>query len=368
MTRKKSNKKSSKTREAVSQETLESQPPVNDGAAEPELAVELVRGTVIKGAGGLYEVDVRFAADGVSPLPEGLTPGDSVMCNLRGLLKKGRQEISQPVAVGDSVLVRPLKTTGADARGRHLHEGYLIEVLPRRSVLARSRFNKTAQVTMANLDQVVIVMSLREPELNRHRLDRFLVLAEASDLDAVICFNKIDLINKRIRKKEIDPIRKLYEGLGYKTATISAETDEGILELRELLKDKISAVLGSSGVGKSSTVNAVQPGLHLWVGDVMDIGKGRHITTDVSLHPLSIGGYLADTPGIKTVSLLDRDELDLAQCFPEFLPLMPQCRFNNCRHINEPGCAVIAAVQSEDIAASRYESYLKMSKDGTSTD
>ena len=151
-------------------------------------------------------------------------------------------------------------------------------------------------------------------------------------------------------------------------ATISAETDEGIDELRGLLKDKISAVLGSSGVGKSSTVNAVQPGLHLWVGDVMDIGKGRHITTDVSLHPLSFGGYLADTPGIKTVSLLDREELDLAQCFPEFLPLLAECRFNNCRHLTEPGCAVRDAVETKEIAPSRYESYLKMSKDDVSAD
>ena len=284
----------------------------------------------------------------------------TLLCRARGLFNKGVKTASQPISVGDEVRVRPLPSFGPDARGRRLREGYIEEVLPRRGFLGRARFNKTAQVTVANLDQVVIVMSLREPELNLHRLDRFLVLAEASNLRAVICLNKSDLLKKRALTSETKSILSLYRDLGYETILTSAEKDAGIEELRAALSGHISAVLGSSGVGKSSLINAVQPGLHLWVGDVMEIGKGRHTTTEVSLHKLDGGGYIADTPGIKTVALLEREELNVAQCFPEFREYSPNCRFNNCRHDKEPGCAVRAAAEAEKIAPSRYESYLRI--------
>jgi ribosome biogenesis GTPase len=223
--------------------------------------------------------------------------------------------------------------------------------------LARSRFNKANQVTVANLDQVVIVMSLREPELNTHRLDRFLVLAEASELRAVICLNKADMVPKRSLKRETKPLFDLYNGLGYVTLVVSAETDLGIEELRHELKGHISAVLGSSGVGKSSLVNAVQPGLHLWVGDVMDIGKGRHTTTDVSLHPLDEGGYIADTPGIKTVSLLEREDVNLPQCFPEFRAFESQLPFQQLPAPARTGLRRAAGCEDGGINAARFESY-----------
>jgi ribosome biogenesis GTPase len=130
-----------------------------------------------------------------------------------------------------------------------------------------------------------------------------------------------------------------------------------------LLKDHISALLGSSGVGKSSLVNAVQPGLHLWVGEVMDMGKGRHTTTDVSLHPLDFGGYIADTPGVKTVVLFEQQDVNLEHCFPEFQTFLGTCKFNDCTHEHEPKCAIRAAVERGDIAAARYESYVKMRLD-----
>lgn len=317
------------------------------------MAEELLKGTVTRAVGGgLYEVDIEGDDD---PSPR--------VCQIRGILKKGPQKTTQPVVVGDSVCVRALETTGTNVHGVYLREGFIEEVLPRRSTLSRGRIGKTSQVTLANLDQAVIVLSVREPDLNTHRLDRFLVLAESNELKSLICFNKIDLMKKRELKKEIAPIQERYEQLGYPVVLTAADEDIGIEEVQEHLKDHISAVLGSSGVGKSSLVNAVQPGLHLWVGDVMDIGKGRHTTTDVSLHPLDFGGYLADTPGVKTVVLFEQQEINLDQCFPEFLPFLDACKFSNCTHDHEPKCAVREALEREQIHPARYESYIKMLRD-----
>ena len=315
----------------------------------------MIEGIVMGAGGGFYEVDVPSEGDDREPL----------LCALGGRLKnpkKERRKFSQPVSVGDRVRVRALETSGADARGRLLREGFIEEVLPRTSSLGRSRYNKTAQITVANLDQVVVVMAARDPDINPHRLDRFLVLAEANELQTVICFNKIDLIKKRELKQTIEPFVDLYRGLGYQVVLTSAEKgkDTGTKDLRAALKDHISAFIGSSGVGKSSLVMMVQPGLQLWIGEVMEIGKGRHTTTDVSLHPLPRGGYIADTPGVKTVTLLETEDVALDRCFPEFVTLLGKCKFNDCTHIHEPGCAIRAAVESGAIALSRYESYQRL--------
>jgi ribosome biogenesis GTPase len=313
---------------------------------------DLIEGTVMKSAGGVYEVDVPEEGEGRSPF----------VCQLGGRLKKGRREFAQPVSVGDRVRVRPLESSGSNARGQNLREGFIEELMPRTSQLGRSRYNKTSQVTVANLDQVVIVLASREPDLNPHRLDRFLVLAEANDLRAVVVFNKIDLLKKREIKKEIEPLDKLYSSLGYPVILTSAEEgiDMGRKALKKELKGHISAFIGSSGVGKSSLVMMIQPKLELWVGEVMDIGKGRHTTTDVTLHPLDGGGYIADTPGVKTVAMLEQKEIVVAQCFPEFRALLGQCKFNDCTHRSEPGCAVREALENGKVAASRYESYVRL--------
>ena len=283
--------------------------------------IPLALGTVMRSAGGVYEVDVPTEGAGREP----------VLCTPSGKLKKGRQQMAQPVFVGDQVRLRFLETSGPDARGRILREGSIEEVLPRTTQLARSRQHKKVQVTMTNLDQVVIVMAAREPDVNTHRLDRFLVLAEANDLRAVICLNKIDLVDHRAMRKDIDPVLKQYRSLGYPVLLTSAERgkERGATELRAELKDRITAFIGSSGVGKSSLVMLIQENLMLWVGDVMDIGKGRHTTTDVTLFPLDEGGYLADTPGVKTVTLLERDEINIEQCFPEFRAFLGKCKLND---------------------------------------
>jgi len=333
---------------------------------------ELFPGTVLRAVGGgLY--DVRIEADPAALPPLVDTNGVAIenaedgglraQCFVSGKLKKGRQLTSQPIAVGDRVHVRPLPGSGASLSVRRVREGTIEDVMPRQKVLGRSRYNKYLQVTVANLDQVVIVMALRAPELSTHRLDRFLILAEASDLRAVICINKIDLVPKRERRKEIEPIQTLYESLGYPVIAVAAEKDENIEPLRAQLKDHISAFIGSSGVGKSSLAMAIQPELMLWVGEVMEIGKGRHTTTEVSLHPLDGGGYIADTPGIKTVTLLEQSEVNLPNCFPEFRALAQSCRFNDCTHTHEPGCAVRAALETGGVAQARYDSYLRMRED-----
>jgi ribosome biogenesis GTPase len=315
-------------------------------------ALQFLEGTVMRSGGGFYEVDI----------PEEGPDREPILCTVGGKLKKGRREFSQPVSVGDRVRVRPLETSGANARGEILREGYIEEVLPRKSALGRARYNKTNQVTVANLDQVVIVMASREPDLSPHRLDRFLVLAEANDLRAVICFNKVDLVKKREFKKEIQPLVDLYRSLGYTVVLTAAKLgkDVGTEELQEELAGHISAFIGSSGVGKSSLVMMVHPELELWTGEVMEIGKGRHTTTEVTLHPLPGGGYIADTPGVKTIALLEQHEIVLDQCFPEFRAFVGQCKFNDCTHRQEPGCAVHAARDRGEIAVTRYESYIRL--------
>ena len=335
-------------------------------------------GTVLRAmGGGLYEVnlegveakDLPPLVDTMGapvPLDEDAQPGSVLLCQIGGRLKNSKtspKRMSQHIAVGDRVRVRPLPNTGENSRGQRLREGFIEEVLPRSLVLGRSRYNKTAQVTVANLDQVVIVMAMRMPDLSTHRLDRFLVLAEASDLRAVICLNKVDLLKKKEVKSEVEPLIERYEKIGYRVLPVAAETDKGIKKLRKELSGHISAFIGSSGVGKSSLVMALEPDLMLWVGEVMEIGKGRHTTTEVSLHPLEGGGYIADTPGIKTVTLLEQQEVFLPNCFPEFRRASNNCRFNDCTHVHEPGCAIREEVETGEIARERYDSYLKMRED-----
>lgn len=269
--------------------------------------------------------------------------------------QKDEELTSALVAVGDTVVVHPLDAT----------TGAIEAVLPRRRVLSRTRpapadrrvLQDREQVLIANPDQVVFVFAIAEPEPSLRKLDRFLVAAERYGLPAVIVVNKIDLTGLAAA----EALFGLYATLGYAVIYTSVVQQIGIDALRACLTGRISVLTGSSGVGKSSLLNAVQPGLGLQVSEVSAATqKGMHTTRFTELIPLEGGGYVADTPGIRALALFDIEAGELDAYFREIAPLVAHCEFSDCTHRREPGCAVRAAVADGRIAAQRYESYLRL--------
>lgn len=288
-------------------------------------------------------------------------------CQLRGRVKraqrsaKGRQIYADPVAVGDEVVVTP----------RDNEEGVIEEILPRRTKFSRrypGKRDAIEQIVVANADQVVIVLSTRLPNFNLRFLDRFLILAEVGEMDAVVCLNKIDLIDSAERQ-ELRSILSAYEQLGYPVIFTSINHSESIQAFRDALRDRFSVVVGASGVGKSSLLNAVQPGLGLRVGEVgLKTGKGRHTTTLVELFSLEFGGEVADTPGIREVGLWGVDTENLDLYFPEMEPYLGECKYTDCIHVSEPRCAITDAVNTGKISNVRYQSYISLKNDEKTVD
>ncbi len=275
-----------------------------------------------------------------------------VVCRLRGRLKQGRRH-GDILAVGDRVQILRLD----DGSG-------MIESIDERTTMF-SRMAPTArgeyrQILIANPDQTVFVFSVIDPEPRLRMLDRFLIVAEKANISSLIVFNKVDLVGVRITRKYYG----YYEKIGYPVLYTSAHSGTGVKKLHAHLKGKVSVLAGPSGVGKSSLLNAIQPELGLAVRDVSAAtGKGRHTTVVREMFALKGGGYIADTPGLKALALWDIEPEEVDGYFPELRNLVHLCKFSNCMHLHEPGCAVKAAVERDEINPERYESYIRLRYD-----
>jgi len=289
-------------------------------------------GLIIKAQSGIFDVDIG---------------GRVISSKLRGRLTQAPME-SDAAALGDRVSLSLLEDgTGA-----------IEEIEERVRVLSRPAPGRPdiEQVLVANPDQAVFVFSCAEPDPNFRMLDRLLIVAEREEIPAIICANKIDLVVLRSAKAEFDP----YTDLGYEIIYTSATKRKGIRKLTKALQGKVTVLAGPSGVGKSSLLNVIQPGLGLRIQDSDWSGKGKHTTVVPELIPLEMGGYVADTPGIKAFGIWDIEPDELDAYFPEMRDLVADCAFSDCTHMHEPDCAIIDAVEQGLIAPERYDSYLRI--------
>ena len=282
-----------------------------------------------------------------------LDDGNTVNCKMRGVLRLKGLRCTNPVAVGDRVQV---EDKGGDAP-------VVGDIEPRRNYIIRraSNLSKEFQIIAANLDQAVLVATLTNPETSTTFIDRFLATAEAYQVPAVLVFNKIDLLDTEEWRNKLEELKALYESIGYPVVAMSAATGEGADALRAELAGKMSLLSGNSGVGKSSIINLLVPDAHVRVGDVSHTHhKGMHTTTFSELLDLPDGGAIIDTPGVKAFGTIDFERAEVAHYFPEIFRISDDCRFNNCTHTHEPGCAVLEAVEQGTIAPSRFTSYLSI--------
>ncbi len=282
-----------------------------------------------------------------------LDDGNTVNCKMRGVLRLKGLRCTNPVAVGDMVQV---EDKGGDAP-------VVGAIEPRKNYIIRraSNLSKEFQIIAANLDQAVLVATLINPETSTTFIDRFLATAEAYQVPAVLAFNKVDLLTTDELRQQVEDLKIMYEHIGYPVITMSAATGEGTDQLSALLQGKMSLLSGNSGVGKSSIINLLVPEAHVKVGDVSHTHhKGMHTTTFSELLDLPGGGAIIDTPGVKAFGTIDFERAQVAHYFPEIFRISDDCRFNNCTHTHEPGCAVRDAVEQGHISMSRYTSYLSI--------
>ena len=272
--------------------------------------------------------------------------GDVYQCATRRILKTLSTEQRNPVAVGDCVLFRPVDSARPS-------EGLITRVEPRHGTVSRSIRNRR-QVLVTNVDQLLIVASVAEPRLKPNLIDRMILAAEKGHVRPIICINKIDLVDPA----ELQPLIGVYSRMGYQVLLVSAKSGFGIERFRRLMAGRESVVAGQSGVGKSSLLNTSDPELHLRVGTVIaDSEKGRHTTTTARLLPIAGGGYVVDTPGIRQFELWDVIPEEVGGYFRDVRPYVSLCRFPDCTHTHEDGCAVKDAVADGQLDERRYESY-----------
>jgi ribosome biogenesis GTPase len=279
--------------------------------------------------------------------------GETIHCRLRGHYRILGIRTTNPVAVGDRVSIQPEPERNT-AVIIHIHE--------RHNFIIRkaTKLSKSAHIIAANLDQAVLVATIDQPRTSTGFIDRFLVTAEAYHIPAVIVFNKIDLYDD-MQLQALEQLKKVYKDAGYGVLCVSALKGDNMEAFELLLKDKISLLAGHSGVGKSALINTIDSSLKLRTGEISSVhNKGKHTTTFAEMHQLDCGGWIVDTPGIKEFGLHNFESETLAQRFPEMRQRMTECRFANCTHLHEPGCAVKEAVENGTIATSRYHNYINM--------
>ncbi|MCQ4875366.1 MULTISPECIES: ribosome small subunit-dependent GTPase A [Odoribacteraceae] len=300
-----------------------------------------MRGTVVKSTGSWYSVR--------------LESGEQVECRIKGKFRMKGIKTTNPVAVGDVVEIE------AGAEG-----GVISQIMDRKNYIIRKSTNlsKEAHIIAANVDQAMLVVTVNHPVTSTVFIDRFLASVEAYRIPAVLVFNKIDLYGEDDLLM-LGALTQVYMQAGYECLHVSSLTGEGIEDVVAAMKDKITVFSGLSGVGKSSLVNRVEPGLDLKVAEISEShDTGKHTTTFAEMFPLSFGGYIVDTPGIRAFGLIHMEKNEISHYFPEIFKRATDCKYYNCTHIHEPGCAVLEAVENGEISESRYFSYVSMFEEG----
>lgn len=302
----------------------------------------MLEGVVIKSTGSWYHVQTQDK--------------NIYNCKIRGKFKTQGIQSTNPIAVGDSVSFSEPKENDF---------GVINQIHQRRNYLIRkaTKLSSRSHIIASNIDYAIIVISLAFPRTSSGFIDRFLLTAEAYHIPSILVFNKIDLNDAELDAHMNEWI-EIYQKIGYPCFAVSAKTGEGIESLKAIIKNKTNLFSGHSGVGKSALINAIQPGLRLKTSDVsLSTEKGTHTTTFAEMHPLSFGGYIIDTPGIKGFGLIDFEPEEVPKYFMEFGKFASGCKFTNCTHTHEPSCCVRSAIKNGEIAQSRYNNYLAIIND-----
>lgn len=297
--------------------------------------MERIEGIVTSATGSWYEV---------------ATERGTLNCRIRGRLRLKGVRSTNPVVVGDRVVVEPDGDSSV-----------IVEIVPRRNYVIRraSNLSKESHIIAANIDHALLIVTLHSPTTPKEFVDRFLITCEAYKVPVSIVLGKADTLTEEW-EAEAEEFTAIYEDAGYEVLRLSSTTGEGVEHIRAMLRGRTTLVAGNSGVGKSTLIGSIDPTLDIRTGEISDSHQqGKHTTTFSTMYPLE-GGYIIDTPGIKGFGLIDIDDKELCRYFPEMMRLAPECRFYNCTHTHEPGCAVTEAVKEGRVAWSRYESYLKI--------